>query len=266
MNTDLNLDFSNMIPDLKYYIHRKCTPNWKIDGKVIPYIDITYVIAGKSIYTIGNQEYTVKKGDLLCIPSGTYRAATPIPEDLMECYSTNFLLRDQFGQDVSLPIPIISHIGIIPKLVSRFHEIHDEWLQRDFGYMMKIRGIQCLILHQLLNLLLNENHSLQQDPRIKSSLRHLSSHYAEPLTIEYMAELFHLHPVYYGSLFHKSTGMTFKQYLTSIRLNYAENMLKSGEYTVSEAAIQCGFSDIFYFSKLFKEKKGISPSGLFRYD
>ncbi len=58
--------------------------------------------------------------------------------------------------------------------------------------------------------------------------------------------------------------MTFKQYLISLRLNYAENMLKSGEYSVSEVALQCGFSDIFYFSKLFKEKKGFRPPACFR--
>lgn len=91
----------------------------------------------------------------------------------------------------------------------------------------------------------------------------MSMHYSEPLTIDLMARQFHLHPVYYGSLFREAMGMTFKQYLISLRLNYAENMLKSGEYSVSEVALQCGFSDIFYFSKLFKEKKGIPPSGMF---
>ena len=127
-------DFNNMIPELHYYIHRKCTPNWKIDANVIPFIDITYVIDGKAEYNIGGHTYTVKKGDLICIPQNTYRAAVNIPEDLMECYSTNIFLRDQFGQEARLPLPIISHIGIIPRLISRFHEIHEEWLQRDFGY------------------------------------------------------------------------------------------------------------------------------------
>ena len=165
-------DFNNMIPELHYYIHRKCTPNWKIDANVIPFIDITYVIDGKAEYNIGGHIYIVKKGDLICIPQNTYRAAVNIPEDLMECYSTNIFLRDQFGQEARLPLPIISHIGIIPRLISRFHEIHEEWLQRDFGYMLKIRGILCLILYQISNLILNENHLSQEDPRIKNSIRY----------------------------------------------------------------------------------------------
>ena len=110
----MNLDFNNMIPELHYYIHRKCTPNWKIEPHVIPFIDITYVIDGKAEYNIGGRTYIVKKGDLICIPQNTFRSAVNIPEDLMECYSTNIFLRNQFGQEAYLPVPIISHIGIMP--------------------------------------------------------------------------------------------------------------------------------------------------------
>ena len=69
-----------------------------------------------------------------------------------------------------------------------------------------------------------------------------------------------LSPLYFGTLFKQETGLTFRQYLTNIRINQAENLLSSGMYNVSEAAAECGFSDVFYFSKVFKEHRGISPS------
>lgn len=257
------MDLNNMIPDLHYYIHRKSTPNWKIDPCVIDFIDITYVVNGVAEYHIGSEVYQVKKGDLICIPRHTYRAAATPPENPIESYAANFFLFDRSGEYLTLPLPVISHIGIIPKLISRFHELSDTWVQKDFGYMLKVRGLLCLILHQILSLLLDSSHLAYEDPRIKNSIRYINLHYSEPLCIDEMAEQFHLHPTYYGSLFRESMGMTFKQYLISVRLNYAENMLKSGEYSIGEVALQCGFSDIFYFSKLFKEKKGIPPSGLF---
>lgn len=261
----MEVDFNNIIPELHYYIHRKETPNWKIEGGITPFVDLTYVIGGKSVYNIGDQEYTVRKGDLICIPKNTYRAAFTDPQNYIECYSTNLFLRDMYGQDTSLPLPVISHIGTIPELVTHFHELHSEWLQRDFGYMMKVRSILCFILYEVLNIELNENHDNQSDPRIKNSIIYLSQHYCETITIETMSDMFHLHPVYYGNLFCKAMGMTFKQYLTKLRLNNAENMLKSGEYTVGEVALICGYSDIFYFSRLFKKNRGISPSKLFYY-
>ncbi len=258
----MEVDFDNMIPELHYYIHRTCTSSWKIDPDCIPFIDITYVIAGKARYFIDGTEYVVKKGDLICIPKGTHRAAVSVPEDLMECYSTNLFLRDQKGDDVSLPLDLVSHIGSVPQLISCFHEIHEEWLKREFGYKLKVKASMCLILYHILDLLFNENRISNKDIRIINSIRYMSTHFAEEVSIDTMAALFHIHPVYYGNLFKKNIGITFKQYLISLRLNHAENMLRSGEGNVGDAALQSGFSDIYYFSKLFKEKKGIPPSKL----
>lgn len=182
---------------------------------------------------------------------------------MIECYATNFLLRNQTGQDVGLPLPVISHIGNNPQLIALYHDMQSEWLQQNFGYKLKVRAILCMILYLILDLLLNKNHTSKEDLRIKNSISYMSSHYWENLTTQTMAEQFHLHPAYYGNLFQKATGMTFRQYLISIRLNYAEDLLKSGEYSVGEVALQCGFSDIFYFSKLFKAKKGMPPSSCF---
>jgi AraC-like DNA-binding protein len=41
-------------------------------------------------------------------------------------------------------------------------------------------------------------------------------------------------------------------------------MLYSGEYKINEIADACGFSDVFYFSRLFKESRGFAPSNVIR--
>ena len=75
-----------------------------------------------------------------------------------------------------------------------------------------------------------------------------------------MARMTNLSTLYFGNLFKQETGQTFRQYLRAIRLNQAENMLNNGIYNVSETAAECGFSDVFYFSKVFKEQRGLTPS------
>jgi AraC-like DNA-binding protein len=50
------------------------------------------------------------------------------------------------------------------------------------------------------------------------------------------------------------------KYINRMKINDAENILLSGEFTVHEAAYKCGFEDIYYFSKLFKKIKGFPPS------
>ena len=66
---------------------------------------------------------------------------------------------------------------------------------------------------------------------------------------------------YLKKLFKKEMGMTPRQYLTSRRLESAANLLAiSGCYSnISQVARQSGFSDPLYFSKVFKQRYGVSP-------
>ena len=60
--------------------------------------------------------------------------------------------------------------------------------------------------------------------------------------------------------FKKEYGTTVNNYITSVRLNEAVNMLKIGERNIGEIATETGFSDQSYFSKVFSAKYGIPPS------
>ena len=66
---------------------------------------------------------------------------------------------------------------------------------------------------------------------------------------------------YLTRLFKKEMGMTPRQYLTDRRLENAASSLAllDGSLSVSQIAHQCGFSDALYFSKVFKQRYGVSP-------
>ena len=61
-------------------------------------------------------------------------------------------------------------------------------------------------------------------------------------------------------MFKKETGLGFSKYLNSLRLQHAEQLLRSAEgQNVTRVAESCGFEDSNYFSKKFKEVYGVSP-------
>ena len=66
---------------------------------------------------------------------------------------------------------------------------------------------------------------------------------------------------YLTRLFKKEMGMTPRQYLVDRRLENAASSLAlmDGSLSISEVARQCGFSDALYFSKVFKQRYGVSP-------
>ena len=82
-------------------------------------------------------------------------------------------------------------------------------------------------------------------------------------SVETITKEIHLHPNYARDLFSKNVGCTPLQFLLEKRLDYAKQLLASRDlsnYSIREIAYMCGFSDPYYFSRVFRKRIGVSPS------
>jgi len=261
----LDLDIrDDLNPEIGYFVHRICTPDWELVEEVIDSIDIIYVLNGAATYIIENHSYHLKQGSLLCIPRGSVRYAYTYPDNLMECYSVSFQFFDYKGAEGFLPMPVISNIGIQPEIISLYSDLNSSWLRRNPGYQIKSRALLMLIILRYYELILFKEHPMIIDARINKAVRYITDNYYDDLTIEKVSEVTGLHPNYFGVLFKDSTGLSFRQFLTAIRINYAENLLKGGLHNITEVAARCGFSDVCYFSRVYKKTRGIPPSKAIR--
>ena len=66
--------------------------------------------------------------------------------------------------------------------------------------------------------------------------------------------------VHFNDLFKSNFDTTPNRYLTARRIEHAKTMLETKCLTVTEVADLCGFSDVYYFSKVFKQICGVPPS------
>jgi AraC-like DNA-binding protein len=253
-----------LVPDIGYLIYRKCTPSWEIAENVISFYDITYVVEGRGVYVINGVPYEVKRGDLLCVPTGSLRKAHSTIDELMHLYSANFKLYDMNGEDADLPLPLLSHIGIKSDLIGLFRELSNAWVRKEPGYLIKTRGLLLVIIHRLIELILLKKDSASTDYRVKKAISYISENYANEISVKELAEMVGLNPVYFGALFKKETGMLVHQYLAQTRINHAQDMLQNGECNVTEAAERCGYKDLSHFRKQFKMIKGYTPSHCLR--
>lgn len=64
---------------------------------------------------------------------------------------------------------------------------------------------------------------------------------------------------YFGATFKKKTGKTPKEYIDEKRLSVAAMMMEEFGYTVTQAALATGYSDVMCFSKMYKKHFGKSP-------
>ncbi|HHY81511.1 MAG TPA: AraC family transcriptional regulator [Clostridiales bacterium] len=256
--------FNNIVVTIHYFNHRISTPEWVIEPRITPFTEITYIISGEAVYMVDGKRHVVRAGDLVYVKKNSSESAIVNPYNLMECYSFNGDILDISGNEITLPLPLVTHVGVHPDIIAYYQEMNTAWLVREPGYNTKARAIFMIILQCFYKLIWHPNYKSDYDKRIKRVLQYTIDHYMEPLTVNDMAEMIKLSPLYFGRLFKSETGQNYKQYLNFIRINKAENMLKSGIRSVSEVAVKCGFSDIFYFSKLFKKVKGYSPSDIIK--
>jgi YesN/AraC family two-component response regulator len=74
------------------------------------------------------------------------------------------------------------------------------------------------------------------------------------------AALVHLNPSYFCKLFKQQKGVTFTDYMTSVRMREAARLLEHTALRITEIADRLGFADAAYFSNTFKKETGTSPS------
>ncbi len=107
-------------------------------------------------------------------------------------------------------------------------------------------------------------HTLEASGRESKWLEELVSyielHYDEKLSMDMIQKRFGLTYKYMGKCFKDKTGLTIKAYQKNLRLQRASTLLGETQLSISEIADRIGYGDLFYFSKLFKETYGSSPS------
>lgn len=94
-------------------------------------------------------------------------------------------------------------------------------------------------------------------------LRYISTHLSESLSLQLISEKFFVNKNYICTLFQKNLHCTFSSYLTEKRLHLAEQLLTGSTLSLHAISREVGFSDEFYFSRVFKKSYNVSP-GLYR--
>lgn len=94
---------------------------------------------------------------------------------------------------------------------------------------------------------------------IVETVHYITSHYSSPLDLNMLAERANLSPTYFSKKFHQTTGMGVKEYITYVRLSQAAKELLSTTHSITEIALNAGFSNSNYFKDAFKKTYNTSP-------
>ena len=242
-------------------------------------IEIGTVESGSVIISTSHHEFTAHEGDCIFINSGilhSMRNAAPGEEchlDLLVFHTR--LLSGYPGSriDTQYIQPVITNPAMESLLFSDISSnisalIPDAWMEcvkEDFGFEVQIH----YLLSQLF-LYLNQTHisvsasertkMLRTNERIKKMLTYIHEHFPEEITVSQIAMSAAISESECLRCFRNVLKMPPVNYLRSYRIQKCAELLLSTSWKISYIAEECGFHEMSYFSKIFKEVYHCTPS------
>ena len=150
------------------------------------------------------------------------------------------------------------------KLAEEYNKIAEAFQLNDEYRVPALKGAVLSFMVHLLRAHTEEGkqNAERENAAIRTVIRHIRTHYAEPLDVDTLASLAGLSKFHFLREFKRVTGQTVVTYINNLRVERAVRMLDAGNTTVAAVAAACGFASHAYFSKTFYRLRGVHPSTL----
>lgn len=244
-------------------------PEHRLGPKVYDYYLIHYVISGKGVFSSQGEEYGLGAGDSFVIePEQLISYVSNETDPWHYCWIA--FTGTQAAALVSLagvnPLhPIIHtkrnrHIPVLFRHIQQALRSKKANAQlKSIGYLHLLLGEYCETLSA--SILAGVVTEAESDRIVQQAIHYLSTQYAEPITIELMAESLGYNRAYLSRMFKRHTKVTPVTFLLKLRVDKARLLLRERlELTIEQIASSVGFYDPLYFSKQFRRWYGVSPS------
>ncbi|CAM3968854.1 AraC family transcriptional regulator [Cohnella lubricantis] len=245
------------------------SPEHRVGPKVVDYYLLHHVISGRGTFVSGDLRAELREGHSFLIPPKQLVSYASDPSDPWKYRWAAF--DGDLAPHLAETAGFGPEGGFVDTGESRLpaemcKNIFEAFRSRSRSASLEASGYLYLLLAALQDAsseaqraaLRPDSHS---DELVRRMIGYLSTQYAEPVTIEAMAEAIGYNRAYLSRLFKRRTGMTPIAFLTQARIDRGRRLLRERpELTIEQIASSVGIQDALYFSKLFRRRYGESPT------
>ena len=210
------------------------------------------------------QTYAIEGRMMDCISQGNYQGAVTLFSQLQRNgldAKVDSILRD--GKNYLLVLNVLCRVAAYRG------DVHPDQLDKlSRSFTLKIEGATNMAeLYSLRDTIIQKycaaarkKGDARYSPVIQKVVDSVAGSFHTSLTLNGLAQQFHVSPSYLSTLFKKETGQSFTEYLTQKRLAFAKKLLRETDLPINAVAAECGIADNNYFARIFKAQEGMTPA------
>lgn len=226
---------------------------------------LIFCTQGKGWYEINGERRTIEANEVLLIPRGMAHNYGADDTNPWSIHWVHFVGNEADFFVYHLPIGKYKLL-IEPQCAQMVNQLFTECYDSFVGGFVLYRFIYCAqVLHHLLGVLFLNNSSFSPAQRtsqfhsIEETLRFLHQNLYREVSLGEMSDHAGLSTSHFSFLFKQQTGYSPMDYFIHLKMQRACTMLSFSQKTVHEIAYEIGYSDPYYFSRIFKKIIGVSP-------
>lgn len=248
------------------------------------YLEIAYVSKGRAIHYLRGSSLPVREGDYFVIDYDEIHKFTHDPDNKEGFQVINILFKPEFidaslkdcrgFQDLvtnasincnyfnlqTTPTSLIYHddTGEVRPL---FLKMLREYTEKEQKYKELLRCyLTEIIILTLRKVHKNVSDMVRSDKRINDLLEYIHQNFTGNIRLKDISAEMGYTQSYLSSVFTHTLGISFSKYLQNLRIAHACTLLTGSDKSIDEIAEECGYNDIKFFRKLFKDKLKMSPA------
>jgi xylan 1,4-beta-xylosidase len=237
-------------------------------------LEIIFVCQGSIALNIRGSQYQLRQGDIGVINSEEIHA---VNSNTDERTNSVFLLQinSRFLREFHLDFETLRYKPVLPKsdatreLRRILLLVIDELQNKNTAYMMAIHGYCGYIIALLTrHFVQHENQGADANQyagneinikRIKQIFDYIHRHYQENPSLKDIASVIFVSPYYLSHFFTAAVGMTYSQYLNTIKIDMVQQDLITTTDSITDIMLRHGFTNTKTFNRVFKNTAGCTP-------
>lgn len=264
------------INNLYFYIHycnrRQSKEEWKNSKKIkrtLQHHEFLLITAGKGCIVNKNKEYKVREGMLFYICPNVEHSIEADVEKPMSFVSVHFSYssvsfnNDKWAirnEDETLPLNSMQQLKDYYQVENIFRKLVETWIAKLPGYEFISKALLQQLTFEILEDVKKQNQNYSTSLKVEKIIKYMHENINSKLTLTELSEMVQLSPTYLSRIFKETTEYSVIGFFNKMKVDKAKELIIEGNKKVKEIAQLLGFTDEFYFSRIFKKIEGISPS------